>query len=126
MGDLRILVVDDFNTMQRIIGNILHEIGYTKLVFANDGEKAFKILLKEKIDLVISDWSMPHMTGIELLRKVRVDPGLAHMKFIMVTAEGEKTRIIEAVNGKVDQYIIKPFSADTLKEKINAVFKEGS
>ena len=124
MSDLKILVADDFGTMQKIIRNILMEIGYTKLFFANDGEKACKVLAKQKIDLIISDWNMPRMTGIELLKHVRADPQLAHTKFIMVTAEGEKERIIEAVNEKVDQYILKPFTADSLKEKINIIFTE--
>lgn len=124
MLDLKILVADDFGSMQKIIRNILIEIGYENLVFAKDGKKALQVLLEEKIDLVISDWNMPHMTGIDLLRHVREDPKIAHTKFIMVTAEGEKARILEAVQAKVDQYILKPFTADSLKEKIEGVFAE--
>ena len=124
MANLKILVADDFGTMQKIIRNILLELGYTKLFFANDGEKAYKILLKEEIDLVISDWNMPQMTGIELLKLVKSKSKFQKIKFIMVTAEGEKTRILEAVAAHVDQYIIKPFTADSLKEKIDAVFSE--
>ena len=124
MIDRKILVADDFCTMQKIISNILNEIGYTQLFYATDGKKALKILMKQKIDLVISDWNMPHMTGIELLRQVRGIPKLAHIKFIMVTAEGEKERIVEAVDAKVSQYILKPFTADALKEKIDDVFDE--
>jgi two-component system chemotaxis response regulator CheY len=124
MANLKILIADDFGTMQKIIRNILMELGYSRMVFANNGKKAHEILLKEKFDLVISDWNMPLMTGIELLKHVRADPEIAGTKFIMVTAEGEKNRIIEAIKANVDQYIIKPFTADALKEKIDAVFAD--
>jgi len=126
MSDLKILVADDFGTMQKIIRNILMELGYSRMVFANNGKRALDILLKEKFDLVISDWNMPLMTGIELLKHIRANPKIAGTKFIMVTAEGEKERIVEAIEATVDQYIIKPFTAASLKEKIDTIFGEQS
>ncbi len=115
---MRILVVDDFDTMIRIIKNVLSELGYDNIITARNGEQAFQILSKEKIDFIISDWNMPVMTGIELLKKVKGTPGMDHIPFLMVTAEAEKEHIVEAIQAKVDQYIIKPFTAATLSEKI--------
>ena len=117
--DMRILVVDDFDTMIRIIKNVLSDLGYNNVITARNGEQAFQIINKEKIDFIISDWNMPVMTGIELLKKVKGDPALAHIPFLMVTAEAEKENIVEAIKAKVDQYIIKPFNAAMLAEKIN-------
>ena len=124
MFSIRILIVDDFDTMQKIIRNILIDLGYTNLVFATDGERASKILSDEKIDLIISDWNMPRMTGVELLKYVRKTPSLAKIPFIMVTAEGEKEHILEAIQAKVDQYIIKPFTPRMLAKKINGVLEK--
>ncbi|MBU0480134.1 MAG: response regulator [Proteobacteria bacterium] len=124
MPSIRILIVDDFDTMQKIIRNILLEQGYTNLTFATDGEKAVKILADEKIDLIISDWNMPRMTGVELLKHVRKAPALAHIPFIMVTAEGEKENILKAIQAKVDQYIIKPFTPEMLAQKIRNVLEK--
>ena len=117
--DMRILVVDDFDTMIRIIKNVLNDLGYNNIITARNGEQAYQILTKEKIDFIISDWNMPVMTGIELLKKVKGDPKLAHIPFLMVTAEAEKEHIVEAIQAKVDQYIIKPFNSVMLAEKIN-------
>lgn len=117
--NMRILVVDDFDTMIRIIKNVLSDLGYENIITARNGEQAYQILNKDKIDFIISDWNMPVMTGIELLKKVKGNPALAHIPFLMVTAEAEKEHIVEAIQAKVDQYIIKPFTAATLGEKIN-------
>lgn len=116
---MRFLVVDDFDTMIRIIKNVLGELGYEDVITARNGEQAYQILGKEKIDFIISDWNMPVMTGIELLKKVKGTPELAHIPFLMVTAEAEKEHIVEAIQAKVDQYIIKPFTQEMLAQKIN-------
>ena len=117
----RVLVVDDFATMRRIVKNILTQLGYKDIIEADDGTTAQEILNQEKIDLIISDWNMPKMTGLELLKYVRSTPDLADIPFIMVTAEAQQDNIILAVKAKVSQYIVKPFTADTLGEKIDKV-----
>jgi len=120
--NMKVLVVDDFATMRRIVKNILVQLGYKHIVEADDGTSALDILKKEKIDLIISDWNMPKMTGLDLLKTVRADAGLASTPFIMVTAEAQQDNIIAAVKAKVSQYIVKPFTADTLAEKIQKIF----
>ena len=115
---MRILVVDDFDTMIRIIKNILNDLGFENIITARNGEQACHVLGKEKIDFIISDWNMPVMTGIELLKKVKGSPEWSHIPFLMVTAEAEKEHIVEAIQAKVDQYIIKPFTPGMLVEKI--------
>jgi two-component system chemotaxis response regulator CheY len=121
--EMRILVVDDFSTMRRIIKNILRQLGYNNIVEADDGTTGWEILNKDKIDFVISDWNMPKMTGIELLRKVRGSEEFADMPFLMVTAEAQQENIIEAVQAKVSNYIVKPFTAETLGQKIDKIFE---
>lgn len=120
MKDIRILVVDDFDTMTHIICNILLDLGYTRILTAKDGEQACLVLEKKKVDFIISDWNMPKMTGIELLKKVRETPEWASIPFLMVTAEADKSMIMDAVKAKVSQYIIKPFTHETLKEKMKS------
>ena len=120
--NMRVLVVDDFSTMRRIIKNILRQLGFTNVVEADDGTTAWDILNKDKIEFVISDWNMPQMTGIELLRKVRSSEEFADMPFLMVTAEAQQENIIEAVQAKVSNYIVKPFTADVMKQKIDKIF----
>ncbi len=120
---MRILVVDDFSTMRRIIKNILRQLGFTNIEEADDGSTAWEILNKGGIDFVISDWNMPTMTGIELLRKVRGSEEFADMPFLMVTAEAQQENVIEAVQAKVSNYIVKPFTAETLKQKIDKIFE---
>ncbi|PLX51092.1 MAG: response regulator [Desulfobulbaceae bacterium] len=120
--NMKVLVVDDFATMRRIVKNILTQLGYKNIIEADDGSTAVDILKKEKVDLIISDWNMPKMTGLELLKHVRADAALADTPFIMVTAEAQQDNIILAVKAKVSQYIVKPFTADTLGEKIDKVF----
>ncbi len=119
---MKILVVDDFATMRRIIKNILTQLGYKNIIEADDGSTALNVLKSEKIDLVISDWNMPKMTGLDLLKAVRGDSSLADTPFIMVTAEAQQDNIILAVKSKVSQYIVKPFTAETLAEKLGKIF----
>lgn len=120
--NIKILVVDDFLTMRRIIKNILNQLGFKDIIEADDGTTALEILKKQKVDLIISDWNMPKMTGLELLKAVRSDENLRDIKFIMVTAEAQKENVIEAIKHGVNQYIVKPFTPETLKEKLEKVF----
>lgn len=120
--DMRVLVVDDFSTMRRIVRNILRQLGLNNVVEADDGTTAWEIINREKIDFIVSDWNMPKMTGIELLRKVRASEQYASIPFLMVTAEAQQENIIEAVQAKVSNYIVKPFTADTMQQKIDKIF----
>jgi two-component system chemotaxis response regulator CheY len=120
--NMKVLVVDDFSTMRRIVKNILRQLGFSNILEADDGTTAMEVLQREKVDLIISDWNMPEMTGIELLRQVRSSEELKDMPFLMVTAEAQQENIIEAVKAKVSNYIVKPFTADTLHEKIEKIF----
>ncbi len=120
--EIRVLIVDDFSTMRRIVRNVLRQLGFNNVVEADDGTTAWEILQREKIEFIVSDWNMPQMTGIELLRKVRADEKLADTPFLMVTAEAQQENILEAVQAKVSNYIVKPFTADTLKQKIDKIF----
>jgi two-component system chemotaxis response regulator CheY len=117
-----ILVVDDYNTMIRIIRNLLRQLGFAEIDDASDGSAALSKLRAKKYGLVISDWNMEPMTGYELLKEVRADPGLSRTPFIMVTAESKTENVIAAKRAGVDNYIVKPFNAQTLKSKIDAVF----
>jgi two-component system chemotaxis response regulator CheY len=119
---MRILVVDDFSTMRRIIKNILRQLGFNNIVEADDGTTAWEIMNKDRVEFVISDWNMPKMTGIDLLRKVRGSEEFADVPFLMVTAEAQQENIIEAVQAKVSNYIVKPFTAETLGQKIDKIF----
>lgn len=121
--NMRVLIVDDFSTMRRIIKNILRQLGFNNIVEADDGTAAWDILSKDQIDFIISDWNMPQMTGIELLRKVRASEEFGDLPFLMVTAEAQQENIIEAVQAKVSNYIVKPFTAETLGQKINKIFE---
>ena len=118
---MRILVVDDFQTMRRIIINLLRQLGFTNVVEAQDGRIALEKVKDDKIDLVISDWNMPNMTGLEFLKEVRASEQYKDLPFIMVTAEGKKENVIAAVQAGVNNYIVKPFNAATLKEKLSKV-----
>ncbi len=121
-GNMKVLVVDDFATMRRIIKNILLQLGFKNILEADDGTTAWDILNKEQVDLIISDWNMPKMSGIELLKKVRADDRFKDLPFLMVTAEAQKENIVEAVKHRVSQYIVKPFTPETLQEKLNKIF----
>lgn len=120
--NMRVLVVDDFSTMRRIIKNILRQLGFTNIVEADDGTTAWDVLNKDKIEFIISDWNMPQMTGIELLRKVRASEEFSDLPFLMVTAEAQQENILEAVQAKVSNYIVKPFTAEVMKQKIDKIF----
>ena len=121
--DMKILVVDDFPTMRRIVKTLMRQNGYTNFVEAEDGVQGFKMLeTTPDIEFIISDWNMPNMTGLELLKAVRADARFKHLPFLMVTAEAEKENIIEAVKSGVSNYIVKPFTGVTLQEKLAKVF----
>ena len=120
--NMRVLIVDDFSTMRRIIKNILRQLGFNNIIEADDGTAAWEILTKDQVDFIISDWNMPQMTGIELLRKVRASEEFGDLPFLMVTAEAQQENIIEAVQAKVSNYIVKPFTPETLGQKIDKIF----
>jgi two-component system chemotaxis response regulator CheY len=121
-----VLVVDDYSTMVRIIRNLLAQIGFADVDDAKDGESALQKLRSKKYGLVISDWNMEPMTGYDLLKEVRGDPGLGAVPFIMVTAESKTENVIAAKKAGVNTYIVKPFNAQTLKSKIESVFVDRS
>ena len=120
--NMRVLVVDDFSTMRKIIKNILRQLGFNNIVEADDGSTAWEVLNKDNIDFIVSDWNMPTMSGIDLLRKVRSSEEYADIPFLMVTAEAQQENIIEAVQAKVSNYIVKPFTPETLGQKIDKIF----
>ncbi|MCW2244561.1 two-component system chemotaxis response regulator CheY [Azospirillum fermentarium] len=120
---LRILIVDDYTTMRRIIRNLLTQIGFSDITEAADGREAFeKLRSGGRFDLVVSDWNMEPMTGLELLKAMRSDSGLASIPFIMVTAESKTENVVAAKKAGVNNYIVKPFNAETLRAKISTVF----
>ena len=120
---MKILIVDDFSTMRRIIKNLLRDLGFNNTVEADDGQTALPILQAGGIDFLVTDWNMPGMQGIDLLKKVRADAKLSSMPVLMVTAEQKREQIIEAAQAGVNGYIVKPFTAATLKEKIDKIFE---
>jgi two-component system chemotaxis response regulator CheY len=120
---INILVVDDFATMRKVIRNLLKQSGYENVTEAEDGVAAMKVLKSTKIDFVISDWNMPNMTGMELLRVVRSDNELSATPFLMVTAESLKDNVVEAIKAGVSNYIVKPFTAEVLGEKIDKILE---
>ena len=120
--NMDILIVDDFATMRRILRNVLKQIGLTSIKEADDGKSALKELKKKKFDLVLCDWNMPEMSGIELLKAIRADDELKDIPFVMVTAESQRDNILEAVKAGANNYIVKPFTADTIGEKLKKVF----
>ena len=120
---MKILIVDDFSTMWRIIKNLLRDLGFTNTVEADDGLTAIPILNSGSIDFLVTDWNMPGMTGIDLLRHVRADEKLRSLPVLMVTAEAKREQIIEAAQAGVNGYVVKPFTALALKEKIEKIFE---
>jgi two-component system, chemotaxis family, chemotaxis protein CheY len=122
--NMKVLIVDDFATMRRIVRNVLKQVGFTSMLEAENGKAALKVLKKESIDLVMCDWNMPEMPGIDLLKAIRSDDGLKNIPFVMVTAEAQKDNIIEAVKAGVSSYIVKPFTAEIVTEKLNAIFNK--
>jgi two-component system chemotaxis response regulator CheY len=121
---MKFLVVDDFSTMRRIIKNLLHDLGYTNVTEADDGQTALPMLQTGNFDFLITDWNMPGMPGLELLKAVRADPKLAKLPVLMLTAEAKREQIIEAAQAGVNGYVIKPFTAITLKEKIDKILEQ--
>jgi two-component system chemotaxis response regulator CheY len=120
---MKILVVDDFSTMRRIVRNLLKELGFSNVHEAEDGVEALNKLRSENnFDFVVSDWNMPNMTGIELLKVIRADPALKHLPLLMVTAEAKRENIIEAAQAGASGYVVKPFTAATLDEKLQKIF----
>lgn len=120
--NIAILIVDDFSVMRRIIRNILREMGYSNIVEADDGKTAIPILKDMKIDLVLTDWNMPGMMGIDLVKFMRAEQRYSHIPIIMVTAENKKEQIIEAAQAGINGYIIKPFNLQTLRDKIEKAY----
>lgn len=118
---IKVLVVDDFPTMRRIVKNLLKQLGFENIDEADDGVNALAKLKNGGFGLVVSDWNMPNMEGIDLLRAVRQEPAVKDIPFLMVTAEAEKEKVIEAIKAGVDNYIVKPFTAEVLKEKLEKI-----
>ena len=121
--DMKFLVVDDFSTMRRIIKNLLNDLGYANVTEADDGATALPLLQGGSFDFLITDWNMPGMPGLDLLKAVRADARLAKMPVLMLTAEAKREQIIEAAQAGVNGYVIKPFTAVTLKEKIDKILE---
>ncbi|MBX2859388.1 MAG: chemotaxis response regulator CheY [Cellvibrionaceae bacterium] len=121
--NMKILIVDDFSTMRRIIKNLLRDLGFTNTQEADDGSTALPMLRSGDFDFLVTDWNMPGMTGIDLLKEVRADAKLAALPVLMVTAEAKRDQIIEAAQAGVNGYVVKPFTAQVLKEKIDKIFE---
>ena len=122
--NMKILVVDDFSTMRRIVKNILKQLGFSNMEEAENGQEALQKLRAEPFGFVVSDWNMPVMPGIEMLRAIRADEKLKHIPVLMVTAEAQKENLIEAIQAGVNNYIVKPFTAETMQEKIGKIFNK--
>ena len=120
---MKILIVDDFSTMRRIIKNLLRDLGFTNTQEADDGSTALPMLKSGDFDFLVTDWNMPGMSGIDLLKEVRADGKLAGLPVLMVTAEAKRDQIIEAAQAGVNGYVVKPFTAQVLKEKIDKIFE---
>lgn len=120
---MKILIVDDFSTMRRIIKNLLRDLGFDNTLEADDGNTALPALKSGGIDFVVTDWNMPGMQGIDLLKAIRADDSLSHLPVLMVTAESKREQIVEAAQAGVSGYIVKPFTAQTLKEKIDKIWE---
>lgn len=121
--DMKFLVVDDFSTMRRIIKNLLNDLGYANVTEADDGATALPMLQSGNFDFLVTDWNMPGMPGLDLLKAVRADARLAKMPVLMLTAEAKREQIVEAAQAGVNGYVIKPFTAITLKEKIDKILE---
>lgn len=120
---MKILIVDDFSTMRRIIKNLLRDLGFTNTHEADDGSTALPMLKSGDFDFLVTDWNMPGMSGIELLKEIRADAKLGTIPVLMVTAEAKRDQIIEAAQAGVNGYVVKPFTAQVLKEKIDKIFE---
>lgn len=120
---MKVLVVDDFSTMRRIVKNLLRDLGFTNIQEADDGSTALPMLKEGEFDFVVTDWNMPGMQGIDLLKAIRADASLSHIPVLMVTAEAKKEQIVMAAQAGVNGYIVKPFTAATLKTKLDKIFE---
>ncbi|MFN3681274.1 MAG: chemotaxis response regulator CheY [Nitrospira sp.] len=120
---IRVLVVDDMATMRRIVKNVLKQLGFNRVDEAENGAEALQKLRQESYGLVVSDWNMPVMTGIDMLRAIRADEKLKSIPVLMVTAEAQQSNLIEAIQAGVSNYIVKPFTAETMQDKLNKIFK---
>jgi two-component system chemotaxis response regulator CheY len=121
--NMKVLVVDDFSTMRRIVKNLLRDLGFTNIQEADDGSTALPMLQSGDFDFVVTDWNMPGMQGIDLLKAIRADDSLSHIPVLMVTAEAKKEQIVMAAQAGVNGYIVKPFTAATLKTKLDKIFE---
>jgi two-component system chemotaxis response regulator CheY len=121
--NMKILVVDDMSTMRRIVKNILKQLGFSNTDEAENGQEALAKLRADTFGFVVSDWNMPVMPGIEMLRAIRADEKLKHIPVLMVTAEAQKENLVEAIQAGVSNYVVKPFTAETMQEKISKIFK---
>ena len=121
---MKILVVDDFSAMRRILKNVLGQIGFKNIIEADDGTTALDVLKDNKVDLIVSDWTMPKMNGLDLLKTVRSNESTKDTPFLMVTASSQKDDVLEAIQAGVSNYIVKPFTADTVKEKLTLIFRK--
>jgi len=122
--DMNILVVDDFPTMRRIVKNLLKDLGFENMDEAEDGNMALEKLRTNHFDFVVSDWNMPNRDGLSMLQQIRLDPGLRNLPVLMVTAEAKKENIIAAAQAGANGYVVKPFTAATLEEKLNKIFEK--
>ena len=120
--NMKVLVVDDFSTMRRIVKNLLRDLGFTNISEADDGSTALPMLQGGDFDFVVTDWNMPGMQGIDLLKAIRADESLAHLPVLLITAEAKKEQIVMAAQAGVNGYIVKPFTAATLKTKLDKIF----
>ena len=123
---MKFLVVDDYSTMRRIVKNLLHDLGYANVTEADDGNTALPLLLNGSFDFLITDWNMPGMAGLDLLKAVRASDKLKKLPVLMLTAEAKREQIVEAAQAGVNGYVIKPFTAGTLKEKIDKILESRS
>jgi two-component system, chemotaxis family, chemotaxis protein CheY len=121
---MKVLVVDDFATMRKIVRNILKQIGFEDITEAEDGSVALRLIKSESVGLVVTDWNMPNMSGLDLLREIRQNPQTASLPVLMVTAEGLKENVMDAVKAGVNNYVVKPFTAEVLQEKIETIFRK--
>jgi two-component system chemotaxis response regulator CheY len=121
---MKVLVVDDFATMRKIVRNILKQIGFENIIEAEDGSVALRMIKNEPVGLVVTDWNMPNMSGLGLLQEIRQNPDTSKLPVLMVTAEGLKENVMEAVKAGVNNYVVKPFTAEVLQEKIETIFKK--
>ncbi len=121
--NMKILIVDDFSTMRKIVKNVLKQLGYNNIDEAEDGAQAYTKLKNNTFNFVLSDWNMPNMDGLDMLKKIRSEPKLKDLPVLMVTAEAEKDKVITAIKAGVNNYIVKPFTAETLKQKMEQIFE---